>query len=248
MNKTEFISLFLDLSRLNNLLIDEPTAEKFYLLCNCLVETNKIHNLTAIKEEKDIMVKHFIDSLLISQYIPENARLLDVGCGPGFPSLPLAIYRPDITVLGVDSTSKKINYVNETAKKLGLANISAISARAEDMAKTDMRESYDFVTARAVASLPVLTELCLPFTKIGGIFLAMKAQNSDEEIKASLRAIDKCGGEYYKTVFKKLRATDDSEADAEEKNETRSLIIVKKVKKTPEIYPRHYSKITKKPL
>ena len=248
MNKTEFISLFLDFSRLNNIEMSDQTAEKFYSLCTCLVETNKIHNLTAIKEEKDIMVKHFIDSLLISQYIPENARLLDVGCGPGFPSLPLAIYRPDISVVGVDSTSKKINYVNETAKKLGLGNITAISARAEDIAKTDMRESFDFVTARAVASLPVLSELCLPFAKVDGTFLAMKAQNSDQEIKSSLRAIDKCGGEYYKTVFKKLYVVDDTDSEAEEKNETRSLIIVKKVKKTPEIYPRHYSKITKKPL
>ena len=248
MNKTEFISLFLDFSRLNNIEMSDQIAEKFYSLCTCLAETNKIHNLTAIKEEKDIMLKHFIDSLLISQYIPENAKIIDVGCGPGFPSLPLAIYRPDINVVGVDSTSKKINYVNETAQKLGLPNITAISARAEELAKTDMRESFDFVTARAVASLPVLCELCLPFAKVNGTFLAMKAQNSDGEIKASLRAIDKCGGEYYKTVFKKLRAVEDSDAEAEEKNETRSLIIVKKVKKTPEIYPRHYSKITKKPL
>jgi 16S rRNA (guanine527-N7)-methyltransferase len=248
MNNTEFISLFLDFSRLNNLEMNEATAEKFYLLCNCLQETNKIHNLTAIKEDRDIMLKHFIDSLLISQYIPENARVIDIGCGPGFPSLPIAIYRPDINVVGVDSTSKKINYVNETAQKLGLTNIKAISARAEDVAKTELRESFDFVTARAVASLPVLCELCLPFAKIGGTFLAMKAQNSDGEIKSSLRAIDKCGGEYYKTVFKKLCATDSSDAEADEKNETRSLIIVKKVKKTPEIYPRPYAKITKKPL
>ena len=100
MNKTEFISLFLDFSRLNNLEMNEQTAEKFYSLCICLQETNKIHNLTAIKEDKDIMLKHFIDSLLISQYIPENARVLDIGCGPGFPSLPIAIYRPDISVIG----------------------------------------------------------------------------------------------------------------------------------------------------
>ena len=248
MDKKEFTDHFLMLAQLNNIEATEETAESFYALSDCLCEANKIHNLTAIKEEKDIILKHFIDSLFISKQIPQNATVLDVGCGPGFPSLPLALYRSDLTVTGVDSTSKKVNYVNATAKTLGLENIKAISARAEDLAKTELRESFDFVTARAVASLPVLCELCLPFVKVGGLFVAMKAQNSDSEISAALSAVGKCGGEYYKTVFKTLCAVDTDDPSADEKNEKRSLIIIKKVKKTPEIYPRIYSKITKKPL
>jgi len=248
MDKQEFVSCFLSTAELNNVEANVQTAEKFHELCVCLCEANKIHNLTAIKEEKDIILKHFIDSLMISKQIKENASLLDVGCGPGFPSLPLAIYRDDISVTGIDSTTKKINYVNQTAAALSLSNIKALSGRAEDFAKTEMRESFDVVTARAVASLPVLCELCLPFVKEGGIFVAMKAQNSDKELSDSLSAISKCGGEYYKTIFKTLHAVSDDDPSAEEKNEKRSLIIIKKVKKTPEIYPRIYSKITKKPL
>ncbi len=243
MNYKDFFGLFSSLCDINGIQnYSEQTAKSFYELSVCLTTANKIHNLTAIKDERDIVLKHFIDSLFISEFIPEASRVADIGCGPGFPSLPLAIYRPDLAITGIDSTTKKINYVNETAKALGLDNITALSARAEELAhKDEYRESFDVVTARAVASLPVLCELCLPFVNEGGLFVAMKAQSADEELAASSSAISKCGGRYIKTAYKELKRKDGE-------NEKRSLIIIKKERKTPEIYPRIYSKITKKPL
>ena len=139
---------------------------------------------------------------------------------------------------------KKINYVNSTAADMDLSNISAVSARAEDMAhNNEFREHFDVATARAVASLPILCELCLPFVKVGGYFVAMKAQTANEELVASKNAIEKCGGEYVRSIDKLLCHRKDGSLP-----ESRSLIIIKKVKKTPDNYPRIYSKITKKPL
>ena len=243
MEQKEFLEIFGNLCKLNVMDdVSEEAANRLYRLSGCLLEANKVHNLTAIKDEKGVILKHLIDSLMICPYVPDGARVIDVGCGAGFPSLPLAIARPDVRVLGVDSTSKKINYVNETAASLELPNISAISARAEELGHSDVyRESFDLATARAVASLPVLCELCLPFVKVGGAFVAMKAQNPEDEISASLGAIAKCGGEIYKTVYKEL-CSDTGES------EKRCLIIIKKVKQTPLAYPRSYSKIAKKPL
>ena len=245
MNKNEYFKTLSELFDINELeKPSESLAQKLYELSDCLLTTNKIHNLTAIREEEDVMVKHFIDSIVLSRALPEGASVVDVGCGPGFPSLPIAIYRPDLKILGIDSTAKKINYVNTTAKTLGLDNIEAVSARAEAMAHIDdLRESFDVATARAVASLPVLCEICLPFVKIGGLFVAMKAQSATEELLASKNAIEKCGGEFVDVIELKLRHRKGDVAE-----ETRNLIIIKKIRNTPEIYPRDYAKISKKPL
>lgn len=244
MTKEQYIDIFSELFALNGLgTPDASIAESFYDLGELLGAANKIHNLTAIKEDEDVMVKHFIDSLLITNKIPKGAKVVDIGCGAGFPSLPLAIYRPDISLIGVDSTSKKINYVNNTASSLGLTNIKAMSARAEDLAHKEYRESFDVATARAVAALPVLTELCLPFVKVGGLFIAMKAQSAADELAASRSAIEKCGGELIEVIELDLIPRKENS-----EKEKRNLIIIKKIKKTPDIYPRIYSKITKKPL
>ena len=244
MTKEQYIDIFCELFSLNGLETpDKNVLDSFYKLGELLGAANKIHNLTAIKEDEDVMLKHFIDSLLISNKIPKDSKVVDVGCGAGFPSLPLAIYRPDISLMGVDSTSKKINYVNNTAAELKLDNIKAISARAEDLAHKEYRESFDVATARAVAALPVLTELCLPFVKVGGLFIAMKSQSAAEELAASRSAIEKCGGELVDVI--ELELTHRKENSEKEK---RNLIIIKKIKKTPDNYPRIYSKITKKPL
>ena len=246
MEKIEYIKEFDELFALN---IDKDNAvsaglgEDFYMLGEILKEANKIHNLTAIKEDKEIILKHFIDSLMISEYIPVGSDVIDVGCGAGFPSLPLAIFRKDLTLLSIDSTAKKINYVNDTAKKLGLENIVAISCRAEELAhQNGRRECFDVATARAVAALPILTELCLPFVKVGGLFVAMKSQTAEDELAAARSAIEKCGGKVVEVIEKKLVRNDSPEADL------RTIIIIEKIKATPSSYPRIYSKISKKPL
>ena len=225
--------------------LSAPTDEqvqKLYLLTEIMLETNKTMNLTAIKEENAIIAKHYVDSLLISSNIPENAKLLDVGCGAGFPTLPLAIFRPDITITALDSTEKRINYVNATAKKLGLLNVTAAAMRAEDAAHDPIyREKFDIVTARAVASLPVLTELCLPMVRVGGKFIAMKGARAEEEAAASQNAIRICGGKMDQMLSLELLSFDRS-------SEERYQILINKLSATPQNYPRHFSKISKKPL
>ena len=217
-------------------------AEKLFELTLHMLEVNKCLNLTAIKEEKAIILKHYADSLMISRYIPENSTVIDVGCGAGFPSLPLAIFRDDLKITALDSTAKRINYVNSTSELLDLKNLTAIAARAEDMANnSEYRGKFDLATARAVASLPILTELCLPFVKIGGKFIAMKSQKANEEISASLNAISKCGGKLDIVMEIPLISPDGI-------SESRTIISIAKIAKTPPQFPRHFSKISKKPL
>jgi 16S rRNA (guanine527-N7)-methyltransferase len=178
--------------------------------------------------------------LAVSPYIDENSTVIDVGCGAGFPSLPLAIVRPDLKITPLDSTAKRIKYVQETAEKLGLGNITAIAARAEELAKTDKRESFDLVTARAVARLNVLAELALPFVKVGGYFLAMKGSAGEDEYKEVEKGIKELGGKLENIEKRELILPDGKQG--------RTLILIKKVRETPEKYPRMYSKIVKKPL
>ena len=134
-------------------------AELFYRLAITLTETNKSLNLTAVTDADGVILKHFADSLIAVDELPEGARVIDVGCGGGFPTFPLAIVRPDLKITALDSTEKKINFVSRTAKELGLDNITPISDRDEALGRGEMRESFDVATARAVAALPVLTEL-----------------------------------------------------------------------------------------
>ena len=246
MEKTEYIKEFDELFALNIKCandLHDGLSENFYKLGELLKAANKIHNLTAIKEDKEIILKHFIDSLMISEYVPDASRVIDVGCGAGFPSLPLAIFRKDISILSIDSTAKKINYVNDTANQLLLDNIEAMACRAEELGhENGFRESFDIATARAVAALPVLTELCLPFVKVGGRFVAMKSQSAEEELRLSRSAIEKCGGKVIDVIERKLLRNDTADVDL------RTIIIIEKVSSTPSNYPRIYSKISKKPL
>ncbi len=222
--------------------LDQEKARKLYDLTTRMLAVNEYMNLTAIKEEKAIILRHYADSLAICDQIPPNATLIDVGCGAGFPTLPLAIFRPDIKITALDSTAKRINYVAETANLLGLTNVIAIAERAEVLGNSaEHRELYDYATARAVASLPILTELCLPFVKVGGRFIAMKGQKGEDELNAATNAIIKCGGVLKKQTTITLAA--DWCAP-----ETRTIVICAKAKPTPREFPRHYSKISKKPL
>ncbi len=245
MEYKEFEALFCPLAKINKIKeLDSKAIYRLYKLEKALSEANKVHNLTAIKDTKGVIVKHFIDSIMLENHIAPSASIIDVGCGAGFPSLPLAISREDLDITAIDSTAKKVDYVNRTAKLLYLQNLRAASCRAEELAFEDeFREAFDIATARAVAALPVLAELCLPFVKVGGYFIAMKAQNADAELEAAVSAIEKCGGAIEEKIDRELY----SHLSCEE-YEKRSLIIIKKVKNTPQIYPRIYSKIIKKPL
>ena len=220
--------------------LTEENEARFSLLCERLFAENKRYNLTAIKDEEKAALLHFCDSVALAPLIPEGARVLDVGCGGGFPSLPLAIVRPDVCVTAMDATEKRVVYVRDSALLLGLQNITALSLRAEEAAHTEMRESFDAVTARAVAALPVLSELCLPFLRVGGVFFAMKGAGADDEITASTNAFLTLGGTLREV--RALTVTDGTEA------QTRFAVTVEKTKKTAKEYPRHFSRISKKPL
>ena len=221
----------------------EPIMDKMYAMVSHMLEVNAHTNLTAITDWEEIIVKHLADCCLAFSYIPEDARVLDVGCGGGFPCLPMAIARPDLTVVGLDSTGKKVDYVNESAKLLGLTNLSTVCGRAEDLANTDLRESFDVVTARAVAALPVLCELCAPFVKVGGIFCALKGAKADEEVAASLRAAKVLSLTLGESGLR--RHSLKSPGGAEEE---RCIIVAQKKEKTDKKYPRPYAQIKKKPL
>ena len=221
---------------------NDQIAEKFHTLTTRMLEINEKMNLTAIKEEKAIILLHYADCLTISSLLPQNAKIADIGCGAGFPCLPLAICRPDLEILAIDSTEKRIRYVNDTAKMLGCQNLKAVAMRAEEGANGALREQFDVCTARAVAALPALSELCLPYVKQGGKFIAMKGKRGEEELSEAKNAIAKLGGKLSALHAIKLRRENEEEA------ETRYLIEIQKVSNTPKEFPRAWGKILKKPL
>lgn len=241
-NKSEF-SEKLASSLTKNGLAEFASGEifdKFYTLTERMLAVNEYMNLTAITDIDGIVLKHYVDSLTVLKYIPANATVIDIGCGAGFPSLPLAIARPDVTITALDSTAKRINYINECAKMLELSNITAITARAEELANSPKyRENFDISCARAVARLNVLCELCIPYVKIGGSFIAMKA-NARDELTEAAKAIEKLGGT--------LVCADKFELLSEGVSDPRCIVSVKKTSQTPKNYPRNNSQIKKKPL
>lgn len=228
-----------EMNGLADMLTDEGVC-KFTLLTDILLEENEKYNLTAIKEPDKIILNHYADCAALAAILPGGASIADIGCGAGFPSLPVAILRPDVRILGVDSTAKRIAYVNMAAEKLELKNISAVAARAEDLGKSEKRESFDIVTARAVAAMRILAELCLPLVKQGGQMIAMKGKNAETELAEARQAIPNLGGKL--TEVKEIRLTDGDEVLEH------PLIVISKNKKTPPIYPRPYAQISKKPL
>lgn len=214
--------------------------ELFFALYSSLFETNKLYNLTAVTDIEGVCALHFADSLLAVKYLEGSGRLLDIGCGAGFPSLPIAIVREDLDVLGIDSTAKKTAFSRAFAEENGIKNFTSKAVRAEEFALTEAREGFDHVTARAVARLNILAELALPLVKVGGSFIALKGALGEEEYKEAENAVKTLGGRLEKVEKSKLFT-----ADGEQE---RTFIIIKKVSKTPKSYPRAYAKIVKKPL
>lgn len=217
--------------------ITEEQYGKFDAFAETLAEWNKKINLTGITDPEGIAVKHFLDSVLPLKFIdiPENASLIDVGTGAGFPGVPLKIYRPDIKLTLLDSLNKRINFLTEACKA---ADITAecVHGRAEDLGRApEYREKYDVAIARAVAAMSVLTEYCLPFVKVGGAFAAMKGPN--ENYRDGEKAVKTLGGEIA-----------DVKEYALPNGDKRALIIVKKISATAGKYPRGGGQISKKPL
>lgn len=227
----------------------ETLAARFFVLTERLLAFDAHTNLTAVTEPHAVLYKHYADSLLAAQFLPEGARVLDVGCGGGFPCLPLAIARPDLSIVALDSTAKKLVFVGETAAAMGLG-VSTVCGRAEELAAAGapMRESFDYVVARAVAALPVLSELCLPFVRVGGTFLAMKGARGEEELAAAKTAIPALGGALAAAHNACLAPSADWWAEGETTPQVRWLYEIRKQKPTPQALPRSFGKIKKKPL
>ncbi len=234
---TDFENVILEQFLLADLTLSAEQAEKLSILTDFMLEYNKNINLTRITEPREIIQKHFIDSILplTMVEVPRGTICADIGTGAGFPALPMKIYRSDLEFTLIDSLGKRIVYLNQVKDKLGL-DFNTLHARSEEASKNpELREKFGFVTARAVASLNVLCEYCLPFVKKGGVFAAMKG--ADDETNSALGAVKKLGGEIED--IKKYCLPD---------GDKRSLIIIRKTNNTPEKYPRAGGVIAKKPL
>ena len=220
-------------------LLDETALDRFDLYAEMLVETNKTLNLTAITDPDEIVYKHFVDSLSILTCLDfkENAKVIDVGTGAGFPGVVLLIARPDLRMTLLDGTNKRLVFIANVLEFLGL-NAHIVHMRAELAGKDKaFREQYDIVTARAVANLNTLSEYCMPFVKIGGYFAPMKSAKTDEEVTAARGAIKLLGGQIEE--IKELNIDNCGE---------RYVILTKKISQTPPKYPRASAQISKKPL
>jgi 16S rRNA (guanine527-N7)-methyltransferase len=239
---TTFSQIFTSAAAKNGISVpNEAQMQQFYRFTEYLLEVNAHINLTAIREPIGIIDKHYIDSLLAMDLLPKGARVLDLGCGPGFPSIPLAIMRPDLEITALDSTSKKIDFVQKSAEILQLSNLNAVSGRAEDIKLRKELGKFDIVVSRAVARLNVLCELCIPYLRIGGSLIALKGAKYEEELDEATNAIKVLGTETIKIEQKDL-------ITAENQAETRGIIVIQSKKECPKQYPRAYAAILKKPL
>ena len=227
-------------SELGVLLTPEQVAQ-FSRLYALLLAGNARLNLTALKTEEDIVLKHFVDSLscLRGGYLDSPNDVLDLGTGGGFPSLPLAITRPQLKLTPVDATRKKIDFVRETAHALELTHITPVAGRAETLGRDlTLRGKQDRVVARAVTALPILVELALPFLKVGGLLLAQKGALSNDELEAGAKAAQEVGG----------RVQEVDEFTLPTLGDARTLVIIEKIKATPERYPRRDGIPSQQPL
>lgn len=225
--------------RENSISISDSQISAFEIYADMLIEWNKKMNLTAITEENEIAVKHFIDSLSVLKYIDikQNATMIDIGTGAGFPGIPLKIVHPDINLTLLDSLNKRLIFLNEVSRAINI-KVDIIHARAEDLSqKPEYREKFDYAVSRAVANLPSLCEYCIPYVKKGGMFISMKGSDGEKELELAKNAVELLGGR-SNNIYK-FNLPDDS---------NRTIITISKIGSTPSKYPRRGTKISKNPL
>ncbi len=223
--------------------LSDTQKEQFLKYYELLVEWNGFMNLTAITEFDDVMKKHFTDSLSLvkaySEIRTEKLKVIDIGTGAGFPGIPLKIVFPQIELTLLDSLQKRLKFLQEVIDQLGLGEVELIHGRAEDFCKPSMkREQYDFCVSRAVANLATLSELCLPYVKVGGKFIPYKSEKAEEEVKAAKKAIGLLGGE----------VKDQIEFELPESNIGRTLVVIEKKNATPKKFPRKAGMPAKEPI
>ena len=239
MEKEKFIEKMQEKSNDLGIHFSVEQTEQFFEYMNLLIEWNEKMNLTAIIEPEEIILKHFIDSITILKEIPDGSKLVDVGTGAGFPGIPLSIMNSTLKITLVDSLNKRLIFLQEVISKLQLQNVEIVHARAEEFGQNKKyRESFDIATSRAVANLSTLSEYLIPLVKLGGKTINMKAANAKEEINEAQKAIDTLGGTIEKVEEFSLPQSDIG----------RTVIIIKKDKKTPIKYPRKPGTPSKEPI
>ena len=217
--------------------VSEKMIDDLLKFSALLLEKNKVMNLTAVTEPTEVVTRHFLDCAALTPHMPQGGRVLDVGTGAGFPGMPLAILCPETEFVLLDALRKRIDFLNEVIETLGLTNVTAVHARAEDFAK-DSRASFDMAVSRAVADLRTLSELAVPMVKVGGAFLAMKAEDCTEEVETAANARTVLGASdaevlHYTVPFDEV---------------SRAIVRLQKTQETPEKYPRRFKKIQTSPL
>ena len=230
-----------DIAKEMGINLTDKMCSDFEVYKEMLKEWNEKINITAITDDYEIDLKHFVDSLtpVLTGLIKDKISIIDIGTGGGFPGLPLKIYNRNLKVTLLDSLNKRIVFLDEIINLLDLKNVEAIHARAEELSRKEhYREKYDISISRAVASLDTLCEYCIPYVKIGGYFISMKGPTPDKEIHSSINAIKELGGALEKTIRLTLPNTDMK----------RTLILIKKIKPTPSKYPRGGGKPKKMPI
>lgn len=236
----EYFDIMSKAAKDSNVEFNEDKYNKFVKYMKLLQEWNQKINLTAITDDEEIIKKHFIDCIKIfkAEPIKSAKSVIDVGTGAGFPGLPIAILAEEKEVCLLDSLNKRINFLNLVVKELELKNVKTVHSRAEDGARTELRENFDVAVSRAVANMMVLSEFCLPYVKVKGSFVALKGPAIDEELSSSKNAIGTLGGKLRQVI----------EVNIEDTDLKHNIVIVDKIKECPNKYPRKAGIVSKKPI
>ena len=236
---SDFKKILTETLSAESITIDETAVDKLCKYYELLIEWNGVMNLTALTEPRDVALKHFADSLTLLKYceISTGASVIDVGTGAGFPGMVLKIARPDIRLTLLDSLNKRLSFLDEVCAQLGFEDVVTVHSRAEDGARTDLRDNFDFAVSRAVAQLNTLCEYCMPYVKVGGRFISMKGKDAEQELREAENAITELCGKVE--AFHSFDLADAGE---------RAIIEIQKIAGTPDRYPRKSKAIKNKPL